>query len=269
MRHLTRERILALAAALPLLERRGSRRLVVWTSEHDALLGMVSDEVLAAEWNLLGDQVWRRRNLLRILPYGNHPPTTIHWTAGMIRELGSMTDKAFAARHGMAKATASLKRTSMGIRRGRHPQTVEWTPKMIRLLGNYSDQEVARRLGLHEKTISGKRRDLGIPKKIPTKVEWDRPSIRRLLGAAPDTEIASRLGVNMETVRIRRNQAGIAPFAPLQWTPDIIARMGTVPDRVLAEEMGATPSTVTWQRNRRGIRPWDTRSHQPRSKRNT
>lgn len=258
---LSRARVLAAAAALPRIERRRPRGIVVWTTHHDALLGLASDAVLADAWNLRCFHVWRRRNLLGILPCGHQPPTVIRWTAAMIRALGSMTDVAFAKRYGMSKASASLKRTSLNIQRARHPQTVVWTPAMVRLLGRHLDQEVARRLGLCTGTVSAKRRALGIARVVATKADWTTRHIRRLLGTASDGDIARRLGVTVETVRIRRTQAGIPPFAPLQWTPAIIARMGTVPDRVLAAEMGATPSAVAWQRRRLGIRTWDPRYH--------
>jgi hypothetical protein len=260
----TARQTLAAAAALPPLERYGPRRRVRWTQAHEDLLGGASDEALADVWNIFSDQVWRRRNQLRRLPYGTTTATAIRWTRAMIRELGVLTDKAFAQRHGMAKASAALKRTSMGIPQAPHPSRCRWTPAMVALLGRHTDLELMQRFGMVAGTIRAKREELGIPCFRKTKIDWTSARVRRLMGRLSDIAVARRLGVNSETVRLRRTEAGIPPHVQAAWTPDAWRRLGTVPDSVIAAEVGLTRSAVSWNRRRLGIPAWDTRPHPPR-----
>jgi DNA-binding CsgD family transcriptional regulator len=256
---MTRSSVLDRAAALPVLKRHGPRDVVVWTPDHESLLGTASDRELADFWGVEDSAVYHRRRLLAIPAFGNRGRPQ-PWTPAMIATLRDHHDRDIAKRFGITAASVAIKRRELRIEKELpHHLATTWTPAMLQELGKRLDGELAHEFGLSIKTVSAKRRELGIPRLRPTKIDWEATAVRKLLGSASDGRIADILDVAVETVRIKRTEAGIAPYQVDHWTPAVIARMGTVPDRVVAEEIGVDPAAVAWQRRQRGIRRWDGR----------
>ena len=167
--------ILEKAGALPRLPWKpigsGKRLHVVWTSKHDAYLGLASDAKLAELWDVPISSVYYRRRRLS-LPASGDPGLTVHWTAAMLRDLERLSNRRIAAKYRIGLNTVALKRRERNIAPATRWNTVQWTTAMIRELGARADNLIAKTYDLQPSTVSAKRKALGIPRLIHTKVDW-------------------------------------------------------------------------------------------------
>ncbi len=77
-----------------------------------ALLGRISDGMLARRLGISKTTVWKRRRELNI-PACYVGPLKIAWTPTMLRDLGRLMDREFAERYGVSRSTAQGKRQEM------------------------------------------------------------------------------------------------------------------------------------------------------------
>lgn len=133
---------------------------IKWTPEMDALLGTMSDQVVADELEVPRSCVrYRRRTLGVSARYPKVP-----WTPEMEALLGTMFDWKVAHKLGIYKPSVRKRRIDLGIPAFRpHGPAIKWTPEMDMLLGTRSDQGVADELGIHCGSVRQRRDILGIP----------------------------------------------------------------------------------------------------------
>jgi hypothetical protein len=220
---------------------------------------LASDVDLAEAWRISTAVVWRRRNVLHVLPLHDASGGVITWTRAMIRDLSQLSDVAVAQRYDISTRSVLVKREMLQIPNCFvRARDAIWTPRRMALLGRRCDRDVAHDLGVTVSSVARQRRILGIPRKPPTVRDWASPRIQRLLGRDTDAAVARRLGVSLRTVKLHRAAAGIPPYRDIRvgWTPAMLARLGQVEDHVIAAQMHVGTSTVRRKRAELGITSW-------------
>jgi hypothetical protein len=195
------------AASVSPPRRVGARGHLVWTPEHDAVLGQAADIDLAAVWGIPHQPVWRRRWQLGRPPFGATRGRTVAWGDGLVRMLGNMPDHVIAQRFGLAISTVALKRQALGI--ANRQRRIAWTAEMDAILGRLEDTAVAARYGVARNSVVHRRQRLGIPPFRARKIDWSKPDVRHVLATTPIRTLARQLGVDPATVRRSRRMAGL------------------------------------------------------------
>ena len=93
-------------------------------------------------------------------------PADRSWTAREEALLGTLTDRALAARLKRTLTAVTAKRIKLGIAPSQ-PHTRTWSKAELRKLGKISDARLAARLGISRKHVLETRRRLGIAASSP------------------------------------------------------------------------------------------------------
>lgn len=191
-------------------------RQYVWTRRQIAMLGTVSDAILARKLNLPVGTVLKKRLKLGIP--ASRPARSLTWTPAAIAMLGKVPDGKIAKLFDMSILSVRHKRISRGIRcYARTSKTWHfWTKKELALLGKMPDGDVALRTGINKASVAWKRCKLGIPaftQKRPKRLltDWTRKEIA-VLGKMTDAAAAAALDFANSAVRKKRISLGIPPF---------------------------------------------------------
>ena len=104
------------------------------------------------------DSVARKRHSLNV-PY--LAPHYRRWTESELKLLGTMPDRAVAARTGHTFRSTAAKRKELGLPPLRIHQW--WTSAEVKLLGTMPDVHLARRLGRSLEAVACKRQELKLP----------------------------------------------------------------------------------------------------------
>ena len=83
------------------------------------------------------------------------------WIPAELKLLGTMPDKAVAARTGHTFRSTAAKRIELGLPPVRIHQS--WSPAEVKLLGTMPDVQLARRLGRSRSAVACKRQELKLP----------------------------------------------------------------------------------------------------------
>jgi hypothetical protein len=187
-----------------------------WTRKHIAMLGTISDAVLARKLGLCVGTVLKKRQKLGIP--ASRPPKSVHWTPAIIATLGRIPDGEVARIYGLNVVSVYKKRLDLGIRcYARKSKTWHyWTKKEIALLGKMPDGDVALRTGINKASVAWKRCKLKMPPfttKRPKKLltDWTLKEIA-VLGTMTDAAAAAALDLAHSAVRLKRISLGIPPF---------------------------------------------------------
>jgi hypothetical protein len=223
-----------------------------WTSEDDALLGTISDGIVARRLKITTWQVHYRRIALGIAPFDRQ--VKVRWTAARVEQLGKKPDHLLAREWGYPQPTVREKREALGIAPCRLNARA-WTKEEVAALGTVPDTVLARQLGLSQSAVAAKRRGLNIrPFKEAGPYDWKPQDLARL-GKVPDQDLASELGLSLSFVAQKRKDLGIPVLrrSELRWTDDMIKKMGVVSDAKIAAELGCSVGLVQQKRNQLGI----------------
>lgn len=130
-----------------------------WTDETIALLGTMSDVDLSNKLDIDIQQVFYKRNKLKIAAYLK----IYKWADETIAMLGTMNDTKLAAILNVKVHIVKWKRLDLGIA----PYTLaahSWTHSQLLMLGKQSDADIAQQLGFKSRTtVINKRKELNIP----------------------------------------------------------------------------------------------------------
>jgi hypothetical protein len=198
-----------------------------WSLEDDKLLGVRTDDEIAALLRTSAKAVAHRRRQFNIAPcakqirqgllaraqarrlrrVGGHFGT---YTRQEEKLMGTMLDKELAKRLGRTQKAVEARRIQLQIPKF-DPKIHQWTPEDDSLLGVVTDCEIASRLGLTVGAVARRRLRLGRGVRFAHRRPWT-PQEDALLGTASDTEIAAKLGRKIEVVCMRRQKLGLPNF---------------------------------------------------------
>lgn len=227
-----------------------SARRFPWTKEEDALLGKLTDRVVAAKLNRTLSGVRDRRKFLGKTAFGHAPqPFRIERAlrGRFARLFATKSDRELMAILGWSYERIRRKRRQLAGGKVMNSRP-EWTLEEDRMLGTKPDQVLARKFGRPVGAVRHRR----WKKRIRVTKAW-RPEDDSILGTRKDREVALLLGRTQSNVSWRRQKLGIPPKAkPRRWTPEEEALLGSKPDNELARAFGRTVLAVGARRSELG-----------------
>ncbi len=223
------------------------------TAEQVLDLGRLSCRAFAAAHGITPNQVLVERRRRGIV--GAHVRT-----AGipelLQEQLGTMSDRDFAARWGYTAQYVGCFRVRAGIMSHRQRLLAfDWTPHRIRCLGKVADRQLGRRWGIHPGAVTKKRQELGIVIATPH-VRWTA-EMREAVLRRPVRDVISLYHLTEGQVRGMRSRLGMqSPRRGRRYTPDEDALLGTAPDSAVARRLGRHHTTVSHRRRLLKILAW-------------
>ncbi len=179
-----------------------------WLRRYRHLLGRISDAQVAARVGVTPTAVGNVRRRLGIPPARAATPS-FDWPDCIIRQLGTVPDRALAEEVGCSPATIRYQRCIRGIEPFSDHQAdkaYEWSRDEDAVLGTMPDAAVSRLLGLSEAMVRIRRKALGIS---PSTAPLDPTPVLPHLGREPDIKLAERFGLSQATIMKWRRARGI------------------------------------------------------------
>jgi hypothetical protein len=105
--------------------------VVIWTPEHDAFLGCASDGKLA-DLSAVPFPCVSARRLRLAIPALGVSNTPVHWTAAMLRDLDTLSNRQIAGKYGLGVTTVAFKRRERNIAPAQRWNMVTWTGAMLK-----------------------------------------------------------------------------------------------------------------------------------------
>jgi len=232
-----------------------------WIPKELGLLGKMPDSAVARRIGVDVTTV-RAERQRRTIPAHRPKRLAVLWSEGMLRVLGTDTDRNIGDHLGIPKHCVRRRRELAGIlpyrvdaiREGSR-KLYKWTKKALEMLGTDSDRRVATRLGITLGVVARKRALVGIPARYAIKrLQWTRRMVASL-GKVSDKKLAGRFKVKPETVARKRTELGIGPHVDTRpWLRD--ARIKTalrLPMRYLQKRYRMSTETVANLRRELGV----------------
>ena len=253
-------------------KKRPLRAVQKWTKEEIAMVGQLSDAVVARR---LGRSP-RAVKLVRLkLGLPQVDVKQRRWTQAEDALLGALPDLVVAKRINRNLWAVYHRRYRLGIPRygtgsakigtaanralsqppftpSRQPKPRRWTPEEDALLETLTPQEAAAKLNRTLASVRYRYMVRGL--RQPLRFHWT-PKQEALLGTMTDAEVAKKLGCRLISAAVRRRKLHIPAHIPNQraWTEAENALLGTMTDEKTAQVLNRHISSVRTHRFRLGI----------------
>ncbi|WP_133245597.1 hypothetical protein [Pelagibaculum spongiae] len=232
-------------------------------------LGSMSDFKVAAKHQVRPVQVKELREERKIPTVNQHiVRKQFEWRDKSNKLLGTMTDKALAAKLRITKSMVWEQRKRLGIapveplpmpEAGYHPIKHEWNDRKDALLGTDYDTVIGKRLGINPLRVTYRRNQMGIEPYIRCdRIEWTDDMLE-FLGEVPDVDFADYYEISPRTaylkrviLRIRSFETGHMPKLP-DLSPKALVQLGIMNDVAIAAKFDTTRFAVRINREYRGI----------------
>lgn len=176
----------------------------------------------------------------------------IRWTPELVAMLGTMIDRALAAKLGCSSHAVYMARRYHHVPCFKAPGT--WTAERVALLGTAPDAEIAARIGINHVSVAKARMRRGVPA-FQLQKPWTAEELA-FLGTTSDAEVAERVGRSQAAVRAARHDRGIklSGPAPHPHLDDIKREYTTtdIPVREIGFKYGVSPGFVLKRAHKRG-----------------
>jgi hypothetical protein len=228
---------------------------IAWTPAMLDLLGNRPDKVLAQQWDVSTAAIYLKRMELGRPAYGRAAlPSAVTWTAEMVRDLGTLSSRAFAKRHGVPVNLMIVERRRRGIT-GPHPTPRGMPEAHAALLGTMPDRDFAAHFGYDPQYVGTYRVKQGIPSHRQRQLAFAWTAHRlACLGRYPDTHLARRWHITCEAVARKRQELGRPNAKPKAiWTPEMLEALRRRPTRAVMALYRLTEGQVTGKRARLGL----------------